>query len=198
MTGNVFEFSGPPAGRLDGTLTNPIETTDSVSLTVDMIGRACTLAASAVIGVGVLSFASAAILNTWPQQHRSRRHVILVIGGGLPHAYQVMLGPREPDEATEQVGSPNRMICADTGIWMPSIGLANIRREFGLQTKPASFTPGDSGRRGITPSTGLRLAKALGTTPQFWLNGQLALDLYRASHDEEELRQLERIEPISR
>src|SRR5580700_5911656 len=54
-----------------------------------------------------------------------------------------------------------------------------------------------NGRRGITPSTALRLAKALGTTPQFWLNGQLALDLYRVSHDEEELRQLERIEPVS-
>ena len=51
-----------------------------------------------------------------------------------------------------------------------------------------------NGRRGITPSTALRLARALSTSPQFWLNGQLALDLYRASHDEEELRQLERIE----
>jgi plasmid maintenance system antidote protein VapI len=47
------------------------------------------------------------------------------------------------------------------------------------------------------PSTALRPAKALGTTPQFWLNGQLAPDLYRVSHDEEELRQLERIEPVS-
>jgi len=55
-----------------------------------------------------------------------------------------------------------------------------------------------NGRRGITPSTALRLAKALGTTPQFWLNSQLALDLYRVSHDEEELRQLERIEPVLR
>ncbi len=55
-----------------------------------------------------------------------------------------------------------------------------------------------NGRRGISPSTALRLAKALGTSPQFWLNGQLALDLYRASHDEDELRQLELIEPVSR
>jgi addiction module HigA family antidote len=53
-----------------------------------------------------------------------------------------------------------------------------------------------NGRRGITPSTALRLAKALGTSSQFWLNGQLALDLYRASRDEEELRQLELIEPV--
>jgi plasmid maintenance system antidote protein VapI len=49
----------------------------------------------------------------------------------------------------------------------------------------------------ITPSTALRLAKALGTSAQFWLNGQLALDLYNASHDERELRELERLEPIS-
>ncbi|MBO0807954.1 MAG: HigA family addiction module antidote protein [Actinobacteria bacterium] len=54
-----------------------------------------------------------------------------------------------------------------------------------------------NGKRGITPSTALRLAKALGTTAQFWLNGQLALDLYRASHDKEEIRQLELIEPVS-
>lgn len=53
-----------------------------------------------------------------------------------------------------------------------------------------------NGRRGITPSTALRLAKALRTTPDFWLNSQLAIDLYRVAHDEEELRQLERIEPI--
>jgi antitoxin HigA-1 len=53
-----------------------------------------------------------------------------------------------------------------------------------------------NGRRGVTPSTALRLAKALGTTPDFWLNSQLAVDLYVASHDEEELQQLERIEPV--
>ena len=55
-----------------------------------------------------------------------------------------------------------------------------------------------NGRRCITPSTALRLARAFGTSAQFWLNGQLALDLYQASHDEEELRQLERIEPVAR
>lgn len=32
---------------------------------------------------------------------------------------------------------------------------------------------------------------------QFWLNGQLALDLYRVSHDDEGVRHLERIEPVS-
>lgn len=41
-----------------------------------------------------------------------------------------------------------------------------------------------NGRRGVTPSTALRFAKAFGTSPEFWLNGQTALDLYRAMHDE--------------
>jgi plasmid maintenance system antidote protein VapI len=44
----------------------------------------------------------------------------------------------------------------------------------------------------------LRLAKAVGASAQFWLKRQLALDLYMASHDQEELRQLERIEPVAR
>ena len=34
------------------------------------------------------------------------------------------------------------------------------------------------GKRGITPDTAVRFARALGTTPQFWLNGQMAIDLY--------------------
>jgi plasmid maintenance system antidote protein VapI len=36
----------------------------------------------------------------------------------------------------------------------------------------------------------------MGTTSDFWRSSQLAVDLYRVSHDENELRELERIEPI--
>ena len=39
-----------------------------------------------------------------------------------------------------------------------------------------------NGKRGITPDTALRLAKLLGTTPEFWLNGQLNRDLWEAMH----------------
>ncbi len=53
-----------------------------------------------------------------------------------------------------------------------------------------------NGRRGVTPSTALRLAKAFGTSPEFWLNGQTALELYRAMHDEREAQALGRIQPI--
>ena len=36
------------------------------------------------------------------------------------------------------------------------------------------------GKRGITPSTALRLARFLGTTPEFWLNLQQTWELYHA------------------
>lgn len=52
-------------------------------------------------------------------------------------------------------------------------------------------------RRGVTPSTALRLGRLFGTTPQFWLNGQLAFDLYRAAHNERETKEIERIEPLA-
>ena len=39
-------------------------------------------------------------------------------------------------------------------------------------------------RRGITPSTALRLAKFLGMTPDFWMNLQQRWDIYHAQADE--------------
>jgi len=46
-----------------------------------------------------------------------------------------------------------------------------------------------NGRRGITPSTALRLAKYFGNSEGFWMNLQLRWDLYQARKSEEkELR----------
>ena len=42
-----------------------------------------------------------------------------------------------------------------------------------------------NGRRGITPSTALRLAKFLGMTPGFWLNLQARWDLYHVHRAEQ-------------
>lgn len=38
------------------------------------------------------------------------------------------------------------------------------------------------GRRGVTPDTALRLGRALGTTPEFWLRLQESWDLWHAAH----------------
>ncbi|CAN5822445.1 HigA family addiction module antitoxin [soil metagenome] len=53
-------------------------------------------------------------------------------------------------------------------------------------------------KRRITTSTALRLAKVFGTSPEFWLNGQLASDLYRTINDDKEIVELEQIEPVPR
>ena len=38
------------------------------------------------------------------------------------------------------------------------------------------------GKRGMTPDTALRLERLLGVEAQFWMNLQLAWDLYQAKH----------------
>lgn len=51
-----------------------------------------------------------------------------------------------------------------------------------------------NGRRGITPSTALRLARVFGNSPTFWMNVQLRWDLFRAQQTEAE--ELQRIRPV--
>ena len=43
-----------------------------------------------------------------------------------------------------------------------------------------------NGKRGITPSTALRLAKVFGVSADFWMNIQLRWDLYFAKESESE------------
>ncbi|SLM32032.1 Virulence-associated protein I [Desulfamplus magnetovallimortis] len=51
-----------------------------------------------------------------------------------------------------------------------------------------------NGKRGITPSTALRLSKAFGNTADFWMNLQLRRDLYSALKSEE--KALNKIKPM--
>jgi addiction module HigA family antidote len=52
-----------------------------------------------------------------------------------------------------------------------------------------------NGRRGVTPSTALRLAKFFDMSPDFWMNLQLRWDLYFAQQDE--VKVLDSIHPHS-
>lgn len=49
-------------------------------------------------------------------------------------------------------------------------------------------------KRGITPSTALRLAKFFGVSEEFWINLQLRCDLYKAKQIES--KELKTIRPI--
>jgi len=50
-------------------------------------------------------------------------------------------------------------------------------------------------KRGVTPSTALRLAKFFGNSPEFWLNLQIRWDLYWVAQTE--AKPLARIRPAS-
>jgi addiction module HigA family antidote len=52
-----------------------------------------------------------------------------------------------------------------------------------------------NGRRGVTPSSALRLAKFFGNTPDFWMNLQLRWDLYFTQQSE--YRVIETIHPYN-
>lgn len=51
-----------------------------------------------------------------------------------------------------------------------------------------------AGKRGLTPSTALRLAKYFGMSAGYWLNLQMVCDLQRAEQKESDI--LEAIEPL--
>ena len=53
-----------------------------------------------------------------------------------------------------------------------------------------------NGKRGVTPDTALRLGRLLGTTAEFWLNGQRNWDLWHAMHGPNAVR-LGRIRPLA-
>jgi addiction module HigA family antidote len=52
-----------------------------------------------------------------------------------------------------------------------------------------------NGRRSVTPDTALRLARLFQTTPDFWLNGQLAWDLWHAMKAPE-AKDIAKIRPV--
>jgi len=53
-----------------------------------------------------------------------------------------------------------------------------------------------NGKRGVTPDTALRLSQLLGTTAEFWLNGQRDWDLWHALQSPKlaEIRRIKRVE----
>ena len=53
-----------------------------------------------------------------------------------------------------------------------------------------------NGKRGVTPDTALRLSRLLGTSPEFWLNGQRNWDLWHALHSAA-ADDLKSIEPVT-
>ena len=49
-------------------------------------------------------------------------------------------------------------------------------------------------RRAVSPAMALRLSKLFGTTPEFWLNAQRAVDLWNAKRENQQ--EIEKIRPL--
>jgi addiction module HigA family antidote len=49
-------------------------------------------------------------------------------------------------------------------------------------------------RRAVSPAMALRLSRLFGNTPEFWLNAQRAVDLWKAQR--ENRREIEQIKPL--
>ncbi|HKJ94797.1 MAG TPA: HigA family addiction module antitoxin [Gammaproteobacteria bacterium] len=51
------------------------------------------------------------------------------------------------------------------------------------------------GRRAVSPDTAIRLSKVFKTSPEYWLNLQLRLDLWRAVHDPKLKKEYDKLSP---
>ncbi|WP_241986761.1 HigA family addiction module antitoxin [Cryobacterium fucosi] len=71
------------------------------------------------------------------------------------------------------------------------LGISQYRLARAIAVPPRRINEIVHGKRGISPDTALRLARALGTSDRFWMNLQTRYDLdMQASVHQEELKQI--------
>jgi len=51
------------------------------------------------------------------------------------------------------------------------------------------------GRRAVTPDSAIRLARVFKTSPEYWLNLQMRLDLWQVAHDPKLRKEYEKLTP---
>lgn len=64
--------------------------------------------------------------------------------------------------------------------FLDELGISQYRLARTIGVAPRRINEIVLGRRSVTADTALRIGKALGTTPEFWLNLQATYDLDRA------------------
>jgi len=78
------------------------------------------------------------------------------------------------DSETATVFHPGEILRRD---FLTPLGLSSNALAMALRIPPPRITELVRGRRGITADTALRLARYLGTSPEFWMALQAAYDL---------------------
>jgi antitoxin HigA-1 len=88
---------------------------------------------------------------------------------------------------------PGEMLLVE---FLEPLGLTQKDLAAGIRVPYQRINEMVNGKRGVTPSTALRLSKFLGTSPELWMNLQLRWDLHRAQRDEgDELRKIRKLTP---
>jgi len=78
--------------------------------------------------------------------------------------------------------------------FLEPMGLTQRKLALGIRVPYQRVNELVNGRRGVTPSTALRLSKFFGNSAGFWLNLQQRWDLYHAQRQDD--RELKRIKTI--
>jgi addiction module HigA family antidote len=79
--------------------------------------------------------------------------------------------------------------------FLEPMGLTQRELALGIRVPYQRVNELVNGRRGVTPSTALRLSKFFGNSAGFWLNLQQRWDLYHAQRQDD--RELKRIKTIN-
>lgn len=87
---------------------------------------------------------------------------------------------------------PGEMLLKD---FLEPMGLTQRELALGIRVPYQRVNELVNGRRGVTPSTALRLSKFFGNSAGFWLNLQQRWDLYHAQRQDD--RELKRIKTIT-
>ena len=82
--------------------------------------------------------------------------------------------------------------------FLEPMGLTQGELALGIRVPYQRVSELVTGRRGVTPSTALRLSKFFGNSAGFWLNLQQRWDLYHAQlEDDRELKRIKTIKAAS-
>ncbi len=95
------------------------------------------------------------------------------------------------DKMLRRPTHPGEMLRED---FLPDFGLTVARLAEAIGVSRQSINELLRGARAVSPAMALRLARLFGTTPEFWLNAQRAVDLWDASQALE--AEVKRITPM--
>ena len=83
------------------------------------------------------------------------------------------------------------------GEFLEPLGITQQQFAKTIGVAPSYLSDIVNGRRGVSPEMALRFEAALAMPARFWLNAQLACDLYAAAHDTRATAKIRKIKRVA-